>query len=248
MKAPFFSLLLFVSLLSASSALDIVTPTGTFKDVKMKGVEGEGVRISHSEGNALLDFDELPADMQLQYGWTPEKSAARKATRDAEAKRIADEERMIEEAPKRKAMEAAAKKKAEEDRIAAEETERRRIADAAFEKENASGPRDLVAEAADARAEIERERERARKKARGEPIDEPVAALPVATIEDPNAPKYPSKNNVVLPPFGTVSSLFEQETIWTKYRNVWIGVGIAAVVVFVLFLLPSGNKPKVRRR
>jgi len=243
MKTTPFSLLLFISLLMPALALDLVTPGGTFKDVTVTKVEAEALRIAHSEGTALVDFDELPPAMQAEYGWTPEKSAARKAAKEAEIKRMEEEERMIEEAPKRKAMEEAAKKKAGEDRVAEEERAKRKVMNAEVEKEVAADLQEQISASAAARAEIERARARAKLKP-GEVLPEEAdSSIPVATI-DPPAPK----RNIVVPPFGTVSSLLEPENSWTRHRSVWIGVGIATLVVFVLFLLPSGSRKKLPRR
>jgi archaellum component FlaD/FlaE len=250
MKATFLSLLLLVALVAGAHALDLVTPSGTFKDVKVTKVEAEAIRIAHSEGIALVDFDELPPAMQLEYGWTPEKSAARKAAKEAEAKRIEEEERMIDEAPKRKAAEELAKKRAEEEKEAAAARAVRAADEAKRRAADPEEQKDLVAEAAKARAEIDRERARAKLKP-GEVLpDEAPSAIPVATI-DPPAPK----KNVVQLPFGTVSSLLEEKSaggklrdIWTTYPKSTIGVGVAAVVVIILFLLPSGGKKRLPRR
>jgi len=250
MKAIFSSLLLLVALAVTARALDLVTPSGTFKDVTVKKVEGEAIRIAHSEGTALVDFDELPAAMQLEYGWTPEKSAARKAAREAEAKRIEEEERMIDEAPKRKAAEELAKKRAEEEK---EEAAARAMRAADEAKRKSSDPeeqKDLVAEAAKARAEIDRERNKGKQKP-GETVpDEPIGEIPVATI-DPPAPK---KGTVQLP-FGTVASAMQDDSLGAKLRDLWekqralsIGVIAGLLVVIVLFLLPTGGKKKVPRR
>lgn len=243
MKATVLSLALGLCL-TAARAEDITTPSGTtYKNIKVTRVENESIRITHTEGIALIDFDDLPPAMQAQYGWTPEKSAARKAAREAEAKRIAEEERMLEEEPKRKAAEAAAAKKAEEERIAAEERARRKMENAEFEKESATAQKDLIAEAARVRAELDAERERAKRKARGEPEPEPVAAV----VPD-SSTAATQKPNVVLPPFSTVSSVLAEESMWTKHKNLWIGVGIAVLVVIILFLIPSGGAKKARRR
>ena len=86
------ALLLFIA--ASSYALEIVTLDGkTFHESEVKKVEREGVRIVHRDGTAFLDFDVLPSALQKQYGWTPEKSAARKAERTAaaDAQRIANE-------------------------------------------------------------------------------------------------------------------------------------------------------------
>lgn len=250
MKPSFSSLLLLVALVVAGHALDIVTPSATFKDVKVTRVEGEAIRITHSEGTALVDFDELPAAMQAEYGWTPEKSAARKAAREAEAKRIEEEERMIDEAPKRKAAEELAKKRAEEEREEAAARAMRNANEAKRKTEDPDEQKDLVAEAAKARAEIDRERNKAKQKP-GEVVpDETINDIPVATIEPP-APK----KNIVQLPFGTVASAMQDDglgaklrDLWTKQRTLSIAVGAGALVVIVLFLLPTGKKKKLPRR
>lgn len=92
---------LFVFLATSAFGLDIITRDGkAYWDCDVKKVEREGVRITHRDGTAFLDFDELPSTIQKQYGWTPEKSAARKATRTAEAnaQRIAAENQRREQA------------------------------------------------------------------------------------------------------------------------------------------------------
>jgi len=85
---------LFVFVAGSCFALEIVTLDGqAFHDCEVKKVEREGVRIMHRDGTAFLDFDVLPSALQKQYGWTAEKSAARKAERTAaaDAQRIAGE-------------------------------------------------------------------------------------------------------------------------------------------------------------
>ena len=239
-------LLLSLSLLGISAmtgrALDIVTPEATFKDVKVTKVEENAVRITHSDGSALVDFDLLPPAMQAEYGWTPEKSAARKAAKEAEAKRIADEEKMIEEAPKRKAMEEAAKKKAEEDKLVAEEKAKRRIENADFEKESATAQSDLMAAAAKARADLDRER----KGIKGKADEVPVAAVLGDSVKEVTETRAPRKN-AVTPPFGTVSDVMSTQNPFFENPKVWIGLGIGLVVVLILFMLPSGGPKKVRR-
>ena len=243
MKVTLLCLSLLMALPVASRALDIVTPDGTFKDVKVTKVDAEAVRITHSEGTALVDFDLLPPAMQTEYGWTPEKSAARKTAKEAEAKRIADEEKMIDEAPKRKAMEEAAKRKAEADQLAEEERAKRKIANVAFEAESATAQSDLVAEAAKARAELDR----ARKGDKGKTDEVPVATvLGDAANENTEAPG--PRRNVITPAFGTVSDVLGSGTSIFQNYKVWIGVIIGFVVVVILFMLPSGAPKKVRRR
>ena len=225
---------------AASHALDLVTPEGTFKDVKVTRVDGDAVRISHTEGAALVDFDFLPPALQAQYGWTPEKSAARKAAKEAEAKRIADEEKMIEEAPKRKAMEEAAKKKAEEDKVADEERAKRKIANAAFDAENATAQSDLIAAAAKARAELDRER----KGLKGEPEAVPVAAVLGSAVKEITETPAP-RANIITPGLGSVSDAIVRENPLLKNPMVMIGIIVGLIVVVILFMLPSGNKPKL---
>jgi cobalamin biosynthesis Mg chelatase CobN len=85
---------LFIFFTASSLAVDIITKDGkSFSDCTVKAVEREGVRIVHRDGTAFLDFDVLPSALQKNYGWTPEKSAARKAAQKAEAdaQRIAGE-------------------------------------------------------------------------------------------------------------------------------------------------------------
>jgi len=117
-------LALVLSFIAATSfALDIPTSDGKLlRDCEIKAVEKDGVRVSHKDGTGFLDFDTLPIALQKQYGWTAEKSAARKAERVAEAERqrIASEngQRAMEER-------AAAIAKAE-----AEEAKRERLREA----------------------------------------------------------------------------------------------------------------------
>ena len=243
MKAilPILSLLL--ALISAGRALDIVTPDGTLKDVVVKKVVGDGVSVTHSEGTALIDFDLLPPALQAEYGWTPEKSAARKAAKEAEAKRIADEEKMIEEAPKRKAMEEAAKKKAEEEKLAAEGKAKMRVENAAFEAESVDAQKDLIAAAAAARAELDRER----KGGIGKPDETPVAAVLGETVKEITQTPAP-RMSITKPVFGTVSDVISTENPLLKNSRTWIGLGIGLAVVLILFMLPSGGPNTVRRR
>ena len=83
---------LFVFLAASSFGLDVITRDGkAYWDCEVRKVEREGVRITHRDGTAFLDFDELPSAIQKQYGWSQQKSEARKAERTAaaEAQRIA---------------------------------------------------------------------------------------------------------------------------------------------------------------
>jgi hypothetical protein len=100
---------LFVFIAANAFALDIITRDGkAYQDCAVKTVERDGVRVVHRDGTAFLDFDDLPSAIQKQYGWTEEKSAARKSARAAEA-----EKQRVAAETQRKAQEAA--------RIAAEQ-------------------------------------------------------------------------------------------------------------------------------
>ena len=148
------------SFIAASSfALDIATTDKKlFQDCEVKSVEKDGVRIMHRDGSAFLDFDTLPIALQKQYGWTAEKSAARKAERAAEAER-----QRIAAENARRAMEerAAAIAKENEERAAAiaKENEERAAAIAKEEAEQAKRERLRKANA----AAIKEEKEKAEK-------------------------------------------------------------------------------------
>jgi hypothetical protein len=238
MKATLLTLSLLIAFLATGHALDIVTPEATFKDIKVTKVEAEAVRITHSEGTALVDFDFLPPAMQAEYGWTPEKSAARKAAKEAEAKRLAEEERMIEEEPLRKKKEAAAKRKAEEEKLMEEERAKRKIANAAFEAESGTAQKDLIEAAAKARAELDAERA-----GKGKPGEVPVAEVIEEGREDLSEPR-----RTITMPFGTVSDVIGGERSIFQNHKLWIGVGIGLAVVLILFMMPSSAPKKVRRR
>lgn len=80
---------------ASALGLDIITRDGkTFFDCNVNRVESDGVRITHRDGVALLDFDTLPFSIQQQYGWTEEKSVERKAARAAamEKRKLAEAE------------------------------------------------------------------------------------------------------------------------------------------------------------
>ncbi len=237
MKAIILSLSLLMIFTITGRALDIVTPERTFKDVQVKKVVGESVSITHSEGTALVDFDFLPPAMQAEYGWTPEKSAARKAAIEEAKKKEEEEERMIAEAPKRRAMEEAARKKAEEDKIAEEERAKRKIENAAFEAENATAQQDLIAAAAKARAELDRER----KGSKGDAV--PVAEV-ISDKEAEGAATSSATKKTITPGLGTVSSAIVKQNPLLENPKVLIGIGVGLVITVALFLLPS-NKPKI---
>lgn len=230
MKALLLALVFFTGALTFGQALEIVTPAQTFRDVTVSRVEAEGVRIFHSEGAAVVDFDDLPAAMQLQYGWTPEKSAARKAVRAAKAaeeKRIEDEKRMIAEEPKRKAEEAAAKERAIKAKEEAEAAARAKV-------EAIEAQKDLLAAAAQARAEIDRERGKGVRMINGIPVAELMDA-PEKSDGQLSA-GIPSPGKVAAPSVGKPS-------FWS--RNLAIGFGVAGVIVLVLFCLAS-SRNKIR--
>lgn len=233
-----FSLLTIVSI--PCSAVDIVTPEATFKNVKVTKVEGEAVRITHSEGMALVDFDFLPPAMQAEYGWNAEKSAARKAAKDAEKKREEDEEKMIAEAPKRKAMEEAAAKQAEEDKLAAEARAKRKMENAGFEAESAKAQEELIAAAALARAELDRERKGIKEKSDPVPVAAVVAEKPVSAAPEAPAPV----RKTITPGIGSVSDAIVTDNPILQNTKVWIGILVGLIITVVLFMLPS-NKTKL---
>ena len=243
MKVSLTCISLLIALLVAGHALDIVTPEGTLKDVQVKKVVGDAVSVTHSDGTALVDMDLLPPALQLEYGWTPEKSAARKAAKEAEEKRIAEEEKMIEEAPKRKAMAEEARKKAEEEKLLAEEKAMRRKENAAFEAESSNAQSDLIAAAAKARAELDRER----KGGKGAADSMPVATILGDGVKETAEPPGP-KARIVTPGIGTVSDAIITENPLLKNYKLMIGVIVGLLVVAILFMLPSGTPKKVRRR
>ena len=131
-------------IVASSFALDIATSDGKLlRDCEIKAVEKEGLRVSHKDGTGFLDFDTLPIALQKQYGWTAEKSAARKAVRAAEAERqrIAGENarraseekasklRIEQEAERLAAFEKASSEKAKEATAREEETTARNNAE-----------------------------------------------------------------------------------------------------------------------
>jgi len=138
----------FLFIAASSYALDIVTKDGkSFSDCTVKAVEREGVRIVHRDGAAFLDFDVLPSALQQQYGWTPEKSAARKAAQKAEA----DAQRIAGENARRAEDERAAAV-AEAQRIADENARRAQLREAEQKQ--------TVIETANAKIRAEKEAEK----------------------------------------------------------------------------------------
>jgi hypothetical protein len=240
MKAILLTLSLLVFFTAAGRAIDITTPDGTFKDVKVKKVLADAVTVTHSDGTALIDFDFLPPAMQAEVGWTPEKSAARKAAKEAEMKRIADAEKEADEAPMRAAKEAAAKKKAEEDRIAAEEKAKRKVENAAFEAEIAKATAEQIAAAAKLREQLDRDRKGLPPLAEEVPVAS-VLGDKVKEITEPSAPK----GLVITPGLGSVSDSIVHRNSLLENPWVWTGVGLGVIVVVVLFMLPSANRTKL---
>ncbi len=117
MKA-FLMLGLMFALACASNALDVVTKSGKlYSGAKVTRVEKDGVGIMHRDGTAFVDFDDLPLQLQKQYGWTDEKSTARKAQREAERQRQITAQ-------------LAAREQQEKDKAIREAQERERAADA----------------------------------------------------------------------------------------------------------------------
>lgn len=74
----------FLSKIPAAHCADLTTRDGKlYRDFTVKSVDGDGLRIIHRDGAAFCDFDTLPTAVQSQYGWTPDKSAARKVAQVA---------------------------------------------------------------------------------------------------------------------------------------------------------------------
>ena len=141
MKTVLAFVLLFIA--ASSFALDIATSDGKLlRDCEIKAVEKDGVRVSHKDGTGFLDFDTLPIALQKQYGWTAEKSAARKAERAAEAEkqRIAGENARI--ASEERAAAIKAEKAAEASKLRIEQ-ETERLAN--FEKARAKNAKEAKA-------------------------------------------------------------------------------------------------------
>ena len=54
---------------------DITTLDGkTYKDARVIGVEADGVQVSFHEGVVKVPFDQLPQELQRQYGYDPAKT------------------------------------------------------------------------------------------------------------------------------------------------------------------------------
>ncbi|MEQ1858460.1 MAG: Ada metal-binding domain-containing protein [Chthoniobacteraceae bacterium] len=68
---------------------DVTLRDGTsLRGYKITAVEVNGLRISHADGAGLMDYDDLPGSLQKAYGWTDEKSKARRVARQEEAQRL----------------------------------------------------------------------------------------------------------------------------------------------------------------
>ena len=102
--------------------------------------------------------------------------------------------------------------------------------------------KDLLAEAAKARAEIDRAR-------RGGQAPPPIVveapSVPVAAVVATPDAKAEAKPKTVTAPVGAVAALIEgdKSTVWNQ--KILIGLGVAAVIVLILFFLPS-SRSKVR--
>lgn len=148
MKNTLALILFFIA--ATSFALDIPTSDGKLlRDCEIKAVEKEGLRVSHKDGTGFLDFDTLPIALQKQYGWTAEKSAARKAERAAEAER----QRIAGENARRASEErAAAIVKAEAEEVKREHLRKANAAAIKEEKEKAEKAKEATAKEEEATA------------------------------------------------------------------------------------------------
>ena len=152
MKTTLALILFFIA--ASCYALDIPTSDGKLlRDCEIKSVEKDGLRVSHKDGSGFLDFDTLPIALQKQYGWTAEKSAARKAEREAEL----EKQRIATEAAQQDAAIKAAATKAEK----AAEASKRRIEQEAERLANFEKARAEKAKTAE-RAQREKEEDEAR--------------------------------------------------------------------------------------
>jgi hypothetical protein len=86
------SLQLMLAFLAASTVLpsDITTRDGTtYKHAEVTGVDADGLRITHSTGVTKVPFDNLPDELQKQYGYDRSKVAADRKKREDEASAMA---------------------------------------------------------------------------------------------------------------------------------------------------------------
>jgi len=69
---------------------DITTLDGKiYKDAKVTGVEADGVHISFRDGVVKVPFNQLPPELQRQYGYNPVKTAGIAANLAGTVKRVA---------------------------------------------------------------------------------------------------------------------------------------------------------------
>src|SRR5439155_22388627 len=69
---------------------DITTLDGkTYKDARVTGVEADGVHISFREGVVKVPFDQLPQELQRQYGYDPAKTTGIAVKLAGTVKRVA---------------------------------------------------------------------------------------------------------------------------------------------------------------
>ena len=129
MKKP---LIVFVLCVCAPFAmgLDITTLDGKFyRNCEVRAIKRDGLSILHRDGAAFVPFDTLPSDLQKQYGWTAEKSAALKTEKLLKEKEAKDREAaaaQLEEKRKQEIADALKEKQAAEMRVEAEKAEVRR--------------------------------------------------------------------------------------------------------------------------
>ncbi|HEX2748836.1 MAG TPA: serine protease [Verrucomicrobiales bacterium] len=80
-----------LALFGTSAAAQTIPSLAGFKDVEITKVEPDGLRIMHKDGVAKIKFEQLPADMQAKYGYSPDKAKAFREKTEAEK---ADREKM----------------------------------------------------------------------------------------------------------------------------------------------------------
>ena len=90
---PFVGLLVLAS--RNANADDLKTNSGyVYRDVVIKGVDADGLRIFYADGAVKVPFEELPKSVQEKYGYDAVAVAAKKRAAEqarlAEAKRLAD--------------------------------------------------------------------------------------------------------------------------------------------------------------